>query len=202
MRQKSTAGGLLTFAFLLDAAPAQAHMPIGGNAFYGGITHPLSGLETILLLASVGLLLGTMPERHLFRALAGFLGGAVAGGLAGLVGTDGDALTPFLAANVAIVGALVAGNGVPERSLEGPTMPAFAGMVGLVYGASNVVPLPADWSPVVYFLGVLLVAAFCVNLVAQLAARALTGWRRIAVRVLGSWTATTGIIVAMLAALT
>ncbi|NWG46576.1 MAG: HupE/UreJ family protein [Alphaproteobacteria bacterium] len=190
-------------AFLLAASPpALAHMPAGANAFYGGVVHAVSGIEQILLLAAFGLFIGLMEEERLFRHFGAFMAGIVLGGIAGLFLGGADGMAPFLAANLAVLGGLVALGGLPDDIADRRAALGLSALFGLAMGSANVVPLPAGWSPILYFGGVLIIGAFAVNLVAQLTARARTGWRRIGIRVLGSWVAAVGVIQAMLAALT
>ncbi|MFN9630242.1 MAG: HupE/UreJ family protein, partial [Cyanobacteriota bacterium] len=65
-------------AILLGSHPVQAHGTAAGGV-WGGLTHPLLGLDHLLMLVAVGAAAAVLSTRLLLWAAAGAVVGAVAG---------------------------------------------------------------------------------------------------------------------------
>ena len=128
-------------AVLLGSHPALAHGTAGGGVL-GGLAHPLTGLDHLLMLLAVATAAASISAQLLAWALAGGLVGALLGGslLGGAVGSAGMSLASveWLAAlAIAAVGglALVAGR-LGSRALNplgGLVVALGVGLHGLLH---------------------------------------------------------------------
>ena len=171
-----------------DPASAQTIDWLGG--FYGGLLHPVRTPTHGLALLGLGLLLGQQPadRRRLPQLLFGL---ALAGGLLGLALAVGE--TPagdVLLVGAALSGALVAAAFRLPRLVLGPLALATGAAIGLD-SPPEVISVQEG---VVMLIGTGLGATLALALVVTAAARMARDWQRIAVRVLGSWTAASALL--------
>jgi len=93
----------------LIASPAFAHLdPAEHGSFAAGFTHPLSGLDHILVMIAVGLWATMLGGRVLLAVPAAFVGVMVLGFVAALVGLPLPFVEPVILASVVAMGLLVA----------------------------------------------------------------------------------------------
>jgi len=100
---------VLTAVLGLVASPALAHLdPAEHGSFAAGFTHPLSGLDHILVMVAVGLWATMLGGRALLAVPAAFVGVMVLGFVAALVGLPLPFVEPVILASVVAMGLLVA----------------------------------------------------------------------------------------------
>ena len=145
-RSLALAGGATALALLL-AQPAQAHgLAHGGIA--AGFLHPISGVDHLLMLVSVGAAGAVISPQLLFWALAGAIGGGVFGALGGSLPAQ-----EFLAA-LAITAVTV----LVLRSQQSPRLGVSAALVATavaVHAMLHGLEAPVDGSAALWWLGAL-----------------------------------------------
>ena len=147
----------LTFgAAMLAPAAALAHSGHGGgDGFAHGFLHPVSGLDHILAMVTVGILAYQIGGRALWLLPATFLAVMAAGGLLGAAGVSFYYVEPGIAASVIVLGAIVA------LAIKTPVTVAM-GLVALFavfHGFAHGVEMPMGQSTVVYGAGFMLATA-------------------------------------------
>ncbi|MCW5696291.1 MAG: HupE/UreJ family protein [Bauldia sp.] len=94
---------------VLSTLPAFAHLDPGEHgSFLAGFTHPLTGLDHILVMVAVGLWAATIGGRALWVVPAAFVGTMGAGYLLSLTGVALPAVEPVILASVVALGLVVA----------------------------------------------------------------------------------------------
>lgn len=145
-RSLALAGGATALALLL-AQPAQAH-GIAHGGLAAGFLHPISGVDHLLLLVSVGAAGSVISPQLLFWALAGAIGGGVFGALGGSLPAQ-----EFLAA-LAITAVTV----LVLRSQQSPRLGVSAALVAAavaVHAMLHGLEAPVDGSAALWWLGAL-----------------------------------------------
>lgn len=140
----------------LVAAPAGAHTGLPAGGALDGVVHPLAGLDHLLAMVAVGVLAALAGTRRAAWAVpAGFVGGMVLGGAAGLAGVELPAVEVLIAASVVVLGVLVA------VGVEGSAtwLPLVAVAMGAVHGHAHGAELPAGAAPVAYVAGFVVATA-------------------------------------------
>ena len=187
MKALTAAAALL---FVTDAAQAHTVIP-GVGGFVGGLLHPLLVPAHLLALAALGLLVGQQQKRARRALLALFAAGLLAG-LAVVV----SAIAVEDADIVILIGAAAAGL---LAALARPISIVLTGALAVITGAAmelDSVPDEISMSATVLALtGTLIAAAMALLLVALLAAERRRDWQRIGIRILGSWSAASAILV-------
>ena len=148
-RSVALAGGATALALLL-AQPAQAHgIAQGGVA--AGFIHPISGVDHLLLLVSVGAAGAVISPQLLLWALAGAIGGGVFGAMGGTLPAQ-----EFLAAlAITAVAVLVLRS---LRSQQSPQLGACTALVAAsvaVHAMLHGLEAPAGGSAALWWLGAL-----------------------------------------------
>ena len=116
---------LAAAALLTGAAPAFAHLNPGEHgSLLAGLSHPLTGLDHILVMVAVGLWATQIGGRAVYAVPFAFVGTMVVGFLLGLAGVSLPFVEPMIVASVMVLGLLVAG------AARLP-LAAGAGLVGL-----------------------------------------------------------------------
>lgn len=172
----------LAVATPVAAHPGHGEGTVGG--FGAGFLHPLTGWDHLAAILVVGALAMLLPGRRAVWAIpVAWIGGAVAGGLVGLAGSEQRIVEVGIGLSVLALGALVAVVRVREA-----LVPVVAGGVGLAaafHGYAHGAELPATGASG-YALGIL------VGTVVLLAAGVFAGTaaRRVpAARLAGGWLA-------------
>ena len=155
--QNSPGAGALRFAvlgsLLLLSAPAMAHDGTGlAGGFAAGFFHPLSGLDHMLAMVSVGLW-GAFLGRPLLYALPMlFPGVMVIGGALGMLGVPVPPVEVGIAISVMVLGAMIL------FAVRAPVLVACAivAMFALFHGYAHGMELPSAADPVGYSAGFVL----------------------------------------------
>jgi urease accessory protein len=108
---------------LLSALPAQAH-GIAAAGFSAGFSHPITGLDHLLLLVGVGGVAGFIGSSMLLFALVGAVAGAMVGSLGGVL--PGAELLAALA--ISAMGVVILAS---QRSSRGPRLELIGTVVAL-----------------------------------------------------------------------
>jgi urease accessory protein len=96
-------------ALLLLTAPAFAHLdPADNGSFLAGFSHPLFGLDHILVMVAVGLWAAVIGGRALIIVPAAFVGTMVVGYLLSITGLGLPFAEPIILASVVALGLLIA----------------------------------------------------------------------------------------------
>jgi urease accessory protein len=96
-------------ALLLLTAPAFAHLdPADNNSFLAGFSHPLFGLDHILVMVAVGLWAAVIGGRALIIVPGAFVGTMVVGYLLSMTGIELPFVEPVILASVVALGLLIA----------------------------------------------------------------------------------------------
>ena len=192
---------LLPIALSLAAGPAAAHGNLpGGGGFLSGLLHPFVALPQLVLLLSLGLLLGRIERDRRGVGLA-MLALGFAGGLSAVTALSDAPLVPSLAAAAILALALAAGlllalDLPPPRAV----LAALGLSTGLLIGLDTDVAAAATWiARLAPALGVLAGTFLIV-----LDAAAASAWAQrppfpIARRVAGSWLAAVALMLLALA---
>ena len=178
-------------ALLSFAAPADAHLVTTGlGPVYDGIAHLVMSPADLALVVALTLLAG-MRGARVGRTLLAVLPVAwLAGGAAGLFFRVFANLEVAIAASFLLVGALVAA----DRNLSVGVVAALAATIGALHGFLAGSALSTTPSGGLELLGGLVALLVVVTLVAGVVVSLKVFWARIAVRVLGSWIAATGLL--------
>jgi hypothetical protein len=169
---------------------AEAHLVSTGlGPVYDGVVHFALSPEGCVPIAGAALLAGLRGKDQARLAvvllpIAWFIGGAI-GGLPGAPAWAAPAWAPFL-----VIGGLVAA----DLKLPIGATGALIAALGLALGYANGVAMAADGQGARGVIGSAAAVFVLVTLAAALAAGTAVAWMRIAWRVLGSWTAATGIL--------
>ena len=94
---------------ILGASPALAHVGVGSTAsFAAGVTHPLSGLDHMVVMIAVGLWAALKGERALWVWPCAFVGVMLVGGALGMMHVPVPLVEPGILASVVALGLMVA----------------------------------------------------------------------------------------------
>ncbi|WP_114942847.1 HupE/UreJ family protein [Microvirga calopogonii] len=132
------------------ATPALAHT--GHDAVSGvlaGFAHPLTGLDHLLAMISVGLFAALLGGRALWAVPASFVGMMLVGGMMGLAGIEVPAVEIGLAVSVIILGAIVS---LGWSWSVGAAM-ALVGVFAVFHGYAHGVEIPSEAGAALYSLG-------------------------------------------------
>ena len=185
------------FAGLLVAPELHAHGVVeGGNAFLGGLVHPMTALEHVLPLLALGMLAGQRGLRSCEGLIVAFPLAFACGALGARLVPGIPDLSVVTAGTALVIGALVAlAFGLPRTVLY--VVVAITGLVhGLANGAAVAGGLPSFVAGAALSATLLFVYAFGV---VDHALRRQKPWLPVAVRAVGSWIAAFGILTVALA---
>lgn len=201
MRQASKAFGVAAASLLASASSAQAHI-IGARLgdFYAGLAHPMTDPQDVILWVALGLLAGSLGAVKARPLIALFpiglvIGLSIARSLA--AGFEGALAA---AAMLVALGLLVA----LELQLNIVLLGAIAVALAIMRGAANAGGIGPETNQLLYAAGMAAIGYVVITLVMALTLAfrgegAEAGWRRIAVRALGSWIAAVGLMMGGLA---
>ena len=145
---------------MLSSLPAEAHGVAAGGA-WGGLTHPLLGLDHLFMLMAVGTAASFISARLLLWAL----GGAVIGAAVGLTGWSVPSAELLAALAVSVLGGVIllagkASNGNTFKGNPLTTLSASVVAVGVsLHAMLHGLEAPADGSTVLWWGGALLSSA-------------------------------------------
>lgn len=176
---------------LLGSRPAEAHLVTTGlGPFYDGAAHLAKSPGDLALVVALTLLAG-MRGASFGRMILALLPVAwLAGGVTGLFLPSAASLEWAVALCFLFVGALVAA----DRNLPLKVVATICASIGAFQGYLTGSAFAAALSPGLQLLGSVAALLIVVTLVAGLVVSLKVFWARIAVRVLGSWIAATGLL--------
>ena len=181
---------LLALLLLLAATPAWAHVQQGQAAgFLTGVRHPISGLDHVLAMISVGLWGAQLGPPAIWLLPVTFPMVMAFGGFLGLVGIPLPGVEVGIALSAIVLGLMVAREARPPLWLAA----ALVGFFAIFHGHAHGTELPAGQSGLLYSIGFVL-ATGClhgVGIAISLVHR--WGWGRLALRVAGAAVAVAGL---------
>ena len=181
----------LVVVLLLAGAPAWAHQAQEQAAgFLAGLKHPVSGLDHVLAMVSVGLWGAQLGPPAIWLLPVTFPLVMAFGGFLGLLGVPIPGVEVGIALSALLLGVMVARQARPPSWVAAALVGVFAVFHGHAHGRE----LPAGQSALLYSLG-FVVATGCLHasgIGIGLVHR--WGWGRIAVRVTGAAVALAGAV--------
>lgn len=185
------ARGLAVLAIALGCAPAHAHLEATGlGPVYDGMLHFLSSPEDLVPALALALLAGLRGAAHARRTMLTLPAAWLLGGLAGLGAASAGAGPLAAAFWLLLLGGLV----VADAKLSLRAMTLLAALIGLVHGWLNGTGMGLSVAAVVALLGLAATVFVVVALVSALCVALRSPWARIALRVVGSWIAASGLL--------
>jgi urease accessory protein len=125
---------LAALAFAASTAPAFAHLdPAEHGSLMAGFTHPLSGLDHILVMIAVCLWAAQIGGRALWAVPAAFVGTMSFGFALAMTGTELPLVEPAILASVVALGLLVA----MAVRLQTPACAAVVGVFAVFHGYAH-----------------------------------------------------------------
>lgn len=125
---------LAAIALAASAAPAFAHLdPAEHGSFLAGVTHPLSGLDHILVMVAVGLWAAQIGGRALWAVPAAFVGTMAFGFGLAMTGVSLPFVEPAILASIVALGLLVA----MAVRMETTACAAVVGIFALFHGYAH-----------------------------------------------------------------
>lgn len=175
----------------IGGARAEAHLVTTGlGPVYDGIAH-LALSPADLALVMVLTLLAAMRGRRQGRCMLALLPAAwLAGGLTGLMIPINAGFGWATGLSFLVAGGLVAA----DRKLPLPVTATLAAVIGAFHGFLTGAAFAGTPSAALELTGTLVALIIVVTLLAGLVVSMKAFWARIAVRVLGSWIAATGLL--------
>ena len=188
MRVRTAAFAVLAFA--ASGQAAQAHDFIEGAGFLNGFLHPLLVPSHALSLLAFGLMTGQQPSRIFLAAL--FPVALIGGILLIIYAVFPIDLVPLvLLASGACAGLLTALAQPLPRII--PALILIAGGLALII--DSVPSVVSKLDTLLALAGTVLTATLTLGLAAWLASILTRDWQRIGVRIVGSWTAASALLV-------
>lgn len=142
---------IITAGLLLLPTAAMAHPSLyhHTHSFTAGLVHPLTGLDHLLAMVSVGLWASQKGGRALWLWPAAFVGAMVVGGILGMEGVALPLIEPAIAASLLVLGLMIAAM---------VRLPLVAGIgliaaFGLFHGNAHGLEAPASGASLLYGLG-------------------------------------------------
>ncbi len=125
---------LAALAFAASTAPAFAHLdPAEHGSLIAGFTHPLSGLDHILVMVAVGLWSAQIGRRAMWVVPAAFVGMMAFGFGLAVAGTHLPFVEPAILASVVALGLLIA----TVTRMETTACAAIVGVFALFHGYAH-----------------------------------------------------------------
>ena len=184
-------GAFAAIAGMLCPSAAEAHlMSTGMGPIYDGLTHFLTSPEDLLPVLGLSLLAGlrgaAYGRRAMFVVPAAWLSGCLLGSSA--AATAGS---PFVSSLwLLLLGGLVAADATP--SLRATTV--LAALIGIYHGYLNGTGLELSLASIVAVLALVFAVFALITVSAAFVVWLQAHWARIAVRVVGSWIAASGLL--------
>ncbi|HKR83213.1 MAG TPA: HupE/UreJ family protein [Terriglobales bacterium] len=176
---------------VLWPSAAFAHPMQGVGDFYAGMLHPVTALETVLPILALGLLAGQQNRENAVRLLFIFPAALFIGAALASFHPSPSALGLAQVGFAAVLGGLVA----LARPLPKWLVIGLGSVLGIAAGWSNTGEITGDVSRFRFVAGLTIAGFLLVTHGVGLVRRLTVAWSQIAVRVVGSWIAATGILV-------
>jgi urease accessory protein len=189
-RRPSPEGLLALLVLALAMAPARAHVQAGEAAgFLSGFRHPISGLDHVLAMVSVGLWGAQLGAPAMWLLPVVFPMVMAFGGFLGLVGVPLPGVEIAIALSAVLLGLAVAREARPPLAVAA----ALIGVFAIFHGHAHGTELPPGQSGILYSIG-FVVATGCLHLTGiAIGLVHRWGWGRIALRVAGGGVAVAGL---------
>lgn len=191
-RRKPPLEGLLALLVLaLAMAPARAHVQAGEvGGFFSGFRHPISGLDHVLAMVSVGLWGAQLGAPAMWLLPVVFPMVMAFGGFLGLAGVPLPGVEVAIALSAVLLGLAVAREARPPLAIAA----ALVGFFAIFHGHAHGTELPPGQSGILYSIG-FVVATGLLHLTG-IAIGLVHRWRwgRVAMRVAGGGVATAGLV--------
>lgn len=140
-------------ATVVDMIAIFAHVGLGTNGFWAGLLHPLTGIDHLLAMVSVGILAAVVADRRIAWATPGaFVGGMIVGGVLGIAGVGAGFVEATIAVSIVVLGGLIAATLIPTFRI-GSWVPLIALGFGAIHGIAHGNEVPESAHPVLYVLG-------------------------------------------------
>lgn len=156
MRHRIPALAALAAAFAVLPSIASAHTGVGDTSgFLHGMEHPVTGLDHILAMVTVGILAYQIGGRALWLVPLTFVVVMAFGGALGVFGIAVPFVELGIALSVIVLGAVVA------LGVKAPTAVAMAlvGFFAIFHGHAHGVEMPENAGGIAYGLGFMLATA-------------------------------------------
>lgn len=125
---------LAALAFTASAAPAFAHLdPAAHGSFLAGVSHPLSGLDHMLVMVAVGLWAAQVGGRAVWAVPSAFVGTMALGFALAMTGVHLPFVEPAILASIVALGLLVA----MTVRLEAMACAAVVGVFAVFHGYAH-----------------------------------------------------------------
>jgi urease accessory protein len=191
-RRRPSPEALLALLVLgLAMSPAQAHIQAGEAAgFLSGFRHPVSGLDHVLAMVSVGLWGAQLGAPAVWLLPVVFPMVMAFGGFLGLAGVPLPGVEVAIALSAVLLGLAVAREARPPLAFAA----ALVGFFAIFHGHAHGTELPPGQSGLLYSIGfvvatgLLHLSGIAVGLIHR------WGWGRIALRVAGGGVAVAGLV--------
>jgi urease accessory protein len=181
----------VVFTLVMSPLPAEAHLnSTGMGPFYDGLMHFLMGPEDFVPVLALALLAGLRGAAFGRRALFTLPVAWFLGGLAGLSAMIANPHPLVAAGWFLLLGGLVAA----DARLSLRLITALAALLGLYHGYLNGSGMGQFDTFVMAMLGLVFAIFALIALAAAFVVRLNAQWARIAVRVVGSWIAASGLL--------
>ena len=129
-----------------------AHTGHGLDGIWGGLIHPLTGLDHLLAMVAVGILAAVVADRRVAWATpAAFVGGMVLGGVLGIAGLGADLVETTIAVSIVVLGGAIALSA--RTAPAGAWVPLMALGFGAAHGIAHGGEVPIGASPVGFVVG-------------------------------------------------
>lgn len=176
---------------VLASAPAWAHQEQGQTAgFLAGLRHPVSGLDHVLAMVSVGLWGAQLGPPAIWLLPVTFPLVMAFGGFLGLLGVPLPGEELGIALSALLLGLMVAREARPPIWVAA----ALVGFFGVFHGHAHGRELPAGQSALLYSIG-FVVATGCLHASGiGIGLFHSWGWGRLALRIAGAAVALTGCV--------
>lgn len=173
------------------ASPAHAHLvETGFGAFYDGIAHVAATPADLLVVVAFALFAGQRGVRAARRVMFGLPLAWIVGGAMGALWSEPAAWPALTTLTFGIAGALVA----LDARLRDDGVVVLAVAAGMLHGVVNGATMAASGSPALALAGAVGAIFFLTAILSAEVASLPGGWPGIAVRVVGSWIAASGLL--------
>ncbi|MFI5120972.1 MAG: HupE/UreJ family protein [Thermoanaerobaculia bacterium] len=190
-RRPSPEGLLALLVLALAMAPARAHVQAGEvGGFISGFRHPISGLDHVLAMVSVGLWGAQLGAPAMWLLPVVFPMVMAFGGFLGLAGVPLPGVEVAIALSAVLLGLAVAREARPPLAVAA----ALVGFFAIFHGHAHGTELPAGQSGILYSIGfvvatgLLHLTGIAIGLVHR------WGWGRVAIRLAGGGVAAAGLV--------
>lgn len=143
---------IMTLYLLPLSGTAMAHSGHATDGLFGGLTHPLTGFDHLLVMLAVGMWSAAVLRKQAWHSVALFLGFMIAGAVLGISGVALPVLETGIAASVLIMGLLL---------LVLARVPAWSGMAlialfAVFHGNAHGLEMPSSAATVMFVSGFLM----------------------------------------------